>query len=140
MRSAVRLGTLCGLMAMAAVGCETPPADNPKDAADGPVDMAKTQVPPDLSCAAPRVACGNSCTKLSDDRSNCGTCGNACMPGVPCMAGQCVPGCDPGKTKCAGTCVNLMDDNANCGACGKVCDNGKTCSKGMCECTAGQTV
>src|SRR5262245_2425025 len=113
MLGAVRLGTLCGLMAMAAVGCGTPRENAVAGAAD-PDDMAKTQAPPARSCPAPRVPCGNSCTNLADDRSNCGSCGNACMPGVPCMAGMCVPGCDPGKNKCAGMCVNLMEDNANC--------------------------
>ena len=53
------------------------------------------------------------------DPNNCGICGNACAPGVPCLDGKC--GCPPGRTSCDGTCVDLADDDDNCGACGFRC-------------------
>ena len=40
-------------------------------------------------CAAGYVQCGLSCFDLQTDPANCGACGNACPPGVACVAGSC---------------------------------------------------
>ncbi len=74
------------------------------------------------------------------DPKNCGACGNACGPGVPCLDGKC--GCTLPKSLCNGSCVDLSTNAANCGACGNVCDHsglptppphmGYSCSAGEC--------
>lgn len=55
-----------------------------------------------------------------NDTKNCGTCGNACGPGVACIEGKC--GCPAGRVECNGMCVDTRNDDANCGACGNPCD------------------
>ena len=118
----------------------TDPEGGERDAGDGTVgDMALPATPPDFTCAAPRTACGASCVNLADDRQNCGTCGNACPPGVSCLSGACTPTCDPGLTRCSGMCVDTMTDGAHCGACGKACDKGRLCVKGVCDCAPPMT-
>lgn len=58
-------------------------------------------------------------TSIANDPNNCGSCGNKCADGVPCIEGVC--GCEAGRTVCNGRCVDLLGDNGNCGACGTVC-------------------
>jgi hypothetical protein len=67
----------------------------------------------------------NGCeTSLGTD-ANCGSCGDACAPGVPCTGGVCLAGCGPMCGGCNGTC----------GTGGSRCDcaAGCTCSY---ECSA----
>lgn len=59
-------------------------------------------------------------TDVAWDAANCGTCGQACPPGVRCFEGKC--GCSSGKVDCNGTCVDVRQDPENCGACGTVCE------------------
>ena len=65
----------------------------------------------------------DGCETSLETPSNCGACGNACAPGVACIAGKC--GCPAGQTQCTvdGTpqCVDLKSDDGNCGACNKPC-------------------
>jgi len=42
-----------------------------------------------LYCTPACSACNGACTDLQNDAANCGTCGNACAPGVACTAGSC---------------------------------------------------
>src|ERR1041384_2553122 len=77
-------------------------------------------------CAAGQTACAQTtggfiCQNLSNDRSNCGTCGNVCPQGKVCSppsagaAGQCTTECAPGLTNCTGNCLDLQTDDASCG-------------------------
>jgi Ice-binding-like/Stigma-specific protein, Stig1 len=72
--------------------------------------------------------CKGTCSNLSEDVANCGSCGNACAPDQFCAAGACVL-CSP---VCAGACVDLSADDANCGSCGNTCLASATCTSGAC--------
>jgi hypothetical protein len=74
------------------------------------------------------VLCGTSCTDLSGDIRNCGSCGNVCASNQFCGGGVCAP-CFP---VCAGACTDLGADNANCGSCGNACLATETCTSGAC--------
>lgn len=85
------------------------------------------------ACCAPGYGCCtvngvSTCVNISNNASNCGSCGNACPAGYGC----CIVDGD-------WTCVNLTDSNANCGSCGIACSGGTTCQNGTCACPAGQT-
>lgn len=72
-------------------------------------------------CGTMSGCCGGTCTDLSSDRNNCGSCGKVCPPTQVCSGGQC--GCPPGRTKlCNGTCVI-----SSCASSG--CPNGCTCTQ-----------
>lgn len=51
--------------------------------------------------SAPTV-CGETCVDLSTDVTNCGTCGHACGPTSPCVAGVCSPAPETVATAPAG--------------------------------------
>jgi hypothetical protein len=72
--------------------------------------------------------CGASCTNLSGDVANCGSCGHACSSDEFCASGSCTP-CSP---VCAGACVDLTADNANCGSCGHACLASEVCASSAC--------
>jgi Ice-binding-like/Stigma-specific protein, Stig1 len=74
------------------------------------------------------VLCGASCTNLSGDIANCGSCGHACASGEFCASGSCAP-CSP---VCGGACVDLTADNANCGSCGHACLASEVCTSSAC--------
>jgi hypothetical protein len=74
------------------------------------------------------VLCGASCSDLSSDNANCGSCGHACPGSETCTAGACVA-C---ATQCAGACVDLGYDQANCGSCGHACPASALCTAGTC--------
>lgn len=42
------------------------------------------------TCATGDRACNGACTSLASDPANCGACGNQCLSGDSCSAGQCV--------------------------------------------------
>ena len=48
---------------------------------------------PDGTCSAGLTFCGKGafarCLDLQNDPANCGACGNACLPGIACVAGAC---------------------------------------------------
>ncbi len=85
-------------------------------------------------CLGSSTRCGDTCVSLDTDQLNCGTCGNACNPGLACTAGSCVPTatCLGSSTRCGDTCVSLDTDQLNCGACGNACDPGLACTAGSC--------
>jgi hypothetical protein len=82
-------------------------------------------------CIAGFANCNNNLADgcevaIGTDVSNCGACGNVCVPAGPnqqvqCVNGQCQSFCDSGFTNCAGVCRNLLVDPNNCGACGVIC-------------------
>ncbi len=74
--------------------------------------------------------CGTVCVDTVNDRNNCGSCGNVCSDGVPCIAGSCT--CPPGFSACPTGCEDLASDASNCGACGTVCRFGTSCVAGTC--------
>lgn len=93
------------------------------------VDMGSCQCVDD-PCPQGGTVCGAFCIDTVNDRENCGSCGNVCATGVPCIAGSCI--CPPGYNICFDGCKDLSNDGANCGACGTLCGAGKTCQSGNC--------
>jgi predicted small lipoprotein YifL len=63
---------------------------------DGATD-AMADAPPDVHCTAPSVDCGGTCVNLQTSEQHCGRCGNACVTGATCLAGECSldPTCPP---------------------------------------------
>jgi hypothetical protein len=74
------------------------------------------------------VLCGTTCTSLSGDTNNCGSCGNVCASDQFCAGGACLP-CSP---VCGGVCVDLGADDNNCGSCGNACAPSASCDSGVC--------
>jgi uncharacterized protein YjdB len=95
-------------------------------------------------CPSGGTFCGDTCTSVQTDGSNCGACGIVCPAGDVCTAGSCVlapPKCAPPQAYCGAgtTCTNLGSDPNNCGICGQACVPGDTCQSGMCIPPGGQT-
>jgi hypothetical protein len=101
---------------------------------------------------------GETCTDVSADNLNCGTCGNDCDSGTACSNGYCCPAlqynagtaqaplcCDSNEIACnvSGTltCINPATSTTNCGGCagvgGIACGTGQFCNAGQCsnQCT-----
>jgi len=91
----------------------------------------------ECQCSPGLNLCGNICSNLQAESTNCGACGHACTSGQTCTNGQCT--CDTGQSVCNGSCVNTLADVNNCGACGTVCQGGLSCIKGSCQCQEGGT-
>jgi hypothetical protein len=85
-----------------------------------------------ICCPPGQCGCNGLCIDLSNDPSNCGSCGNSCATGAGCIDGQCL--CPSGQIDCWGTCVDLSNDPSNCGSCGNSCPTGGVCSNGQCIC------
>jgi hypothetical protein len=112
-----------GGVADASAGADASPE---VDASPGADASAGTEAGGGLCCGG--VLCGTSCTNLSGDVANCGSCGHACASDEFCAGGSCTP-CSP---VCGGACVDLTADNANCGSCGNVCLANQVCTSGAC--------
>ncbi|TKD06489.1 MXAN_6577-like cysteine-rich protein [Polyangium fumosum] len=83
-------------------------------------------------CGPGTTLCGEACTVLAFDPTNCGACGKACAAGELCSQGQCGITCLGGTTQCNDLCADLANDPNNCGACGTACAEGQICSAGQC--------
>jgi hypothetical protein len=62
-------------------------------------------------CSPGQKECGGVCKDVTNDRDNCGSCGNVCSTGVPCIAGTCT--CPPTMKYCAAQ-TKCIDQNATC--------------------------
>ena len=92
-------------------------------------------------CSYPSEVCNGTCTDVTSDSNNCGSCGVACGPGNMCSMSTCVLGCTAPLVSCKGVCVDTGGDPANCGGCGVSCASSQTCNGGKCAspCPTGQT-
>ncbi|MDF2695579.1 MAG: Tryptophan synthase alpha chain [Labilithrix sp.] len=63
----------------------------------------------------------NGCEVDLATAENCGACGAACAPGVPCVQGQC--GCAVPEVLCNGSCADLQRSYEHCGACDSPCND-----------------
>jgi hypothetical protein len=81
-------------------------------------------------CAASQDFCGDTCTDLSYDRLNCGTCGNVCPGSASCSSGTC-GGSTSGSSGSSGgtTCITCRQnaESASCSAQYSTCDANTDC-------------
>jgi hypothetical protein len=87
--------------------------------------------------------CGNTCTNLQSDPSNCKTCSNVCSYAhatAVCNQGTCAQGtCSAGYMHCSANpnsgCETYVmgNDASNCGGCGVTCKVGQICASGSCQ-------
>jgi Dockerin type I domain len=96
----------------------------------------------------PSAASTGTCTYLSQDLQNCGSCGHPCTQGAngeaTCTSGVCGIVCNTGYGNCDaalenGCETNLMTSEASCGACGSPCTGGQ-CVSGKCVVPVMKTV
>ena len=89
----------------------------------------------DSGCTSPSAVCTlgsqTTCTDLSTDSQNCGSCNTVCPTGTTCAASQCACS-DATKTYCGSACVDLQKDPNHCGACSNQCANAH-CTAGVCD-------
>ena len=98
-----------------------------------------------VRCGEGGKICGSACIDPSTDKSNCGQCGNVCIPEEKCIDGGCrnltsdnqycgqsAQACPVLWECCDGICKNRELDEENCGGCGTSCDRGETCCDGNC--------
>ncbi len=77
------------------------------------------------------------CANLTQDTSNCGSCGTICPTGESCASSLCsCPGATPELCGTAPNtfCTNTQTDPADCGGCGTACAVGQSCASGACSC------
>ncbi|MDQ3031805.1 MAG: hypothetical protein M3Y87_05260 [Myxococcota bacterium] len=114
-------------------GCTTRDS-NPVDGGpgiDAPI-IIEVDASPDArpACEAGEIDCSGTCTRVSGDSLNCGSCGNVCPSGVTCAVGRC--DCEAPMLACNGVCLDPSEDPLHCGACDNVCKDGDMCRAGEC--------
>lgn len=131
------LAVLTALLAAAGCGDDMRVADVDLGPPD-PVDMATPDMEESM-CEPGFVDCGDGCSRLAGDTSNCGSCGNTCPTGFSCAVGRC--DCEEPMKGCDGYCIDPQTDPSNCGDCGTVCGDGDVCIDGECviECDPSQS-
>jgi hypothetical protein len=103
---------------------------------DSKQDLGRTG---DGGCVLELTECSGACVNLTDDPSNCGSCGHSCNGGV-CAFSQCMMLCPQGTTDCNGACANLGVDPLHCGSCGNACGVDQHCGNTSCfSCGPGTT-
>lgn len=119
------------LLSLAAFGC-----DGKGAMTDGGADAGRSD------CPTNTVPCEGACVATSEDRNNCGSCGNVCQTGLACLDGACRPVCPPSQRVCDGRCADVSTDRAHCGECGAPCESGEFCVGGNCmlACRPGRTI
>ncbi|MEW5853101.1 MAG: hypothetical protein AB2A00_30235 [Myxococcota bacterium] len=82
----------------------------------------------DAGCAPPLTWCQGTCVDTNTSTAFCGSCATSCGDdhATPdCVAGACVPQCQPGWGSCDtdgnNGCETPLDTTSNCRACGVVC-------------------
>ncbi len=65
----------------------------------------------DSLCPPGQKECNGICKDVTNDKNNCGSCGNICQTGVPCIAGTCT--CPATMKYCASKQM-CIDENATC--------------------------
>lgn len=93
------------------------------------------------------LCCGGGC--VSQDESNCGSCGTSCGGNQTCCNGSCIntatdksncggcnSACNANELCCNGSCIG--QSASNCRSCGNVCGPGQECAKN-CYCLVGTT-
>ncbi len=65
----------------------------------------------------------HTCVDGQTDPNHCGSCGNACAEGEPCVDGQCKATCPSGETPCGDVCC-AKHEACRDGACVAVCPSG----------------
>lgn len=106
---------------------ESGATDRPDVRDDAVTDVPSVMDVPNVNadtgvCAMGTMACGTAgCVDPQTDINHCGTCGNACPPGLVCSAGACVVVCRAPLERCSGACIDTMNNPAHCGACGNQC-------------------
>ena len=103
---------------------------------------ARTDLTPNVQCAAGEVLCGDACATVTHDHAHCGACGVACAPAQVCWQGACASDCGGGQTRCGDACFDTQTDSTQCGACGASCGKGLACVHGRCSttCEPGQAL
>lgn len=97
--------------------------------------------PQGVVCKEPTVRCGNGCVDPTNDRRNCGACGQSCQVGEVCSDSKCE--CSEGRASCDGRCVALNSDPDFCGNCETRCQGDEFChaadagSGGVASCQGG---
>ncbi|AKV01107.1 Tryptophan synthase alpha chain [Labilithrix luteola] len=110
------------------------------------------------TCASTETSTYKCGTDLSNDKANCGTCGNACLDYVPinmtgsCVSGTCQLQCYKHYSQATksfqdwsdcngriedGCEADRFNDLKNCGQCGNECAPGNPCIGGKCGCPQG---
>jgi len=63
-------------------------------------------------CEAGQTRCGEICTDLQTDETNCGACGTTCAADEACVGGKCTPPapvlCPEGQVRCDGICKEAL--------------------------------
>ena len=83
--------------------------------------------PPNNTCPCPsgQTCCSGTCTDLSSDNNNCGSCGNKCDACSTCQSGTCVSSCASGQVCLNGSCCAICGGATCCGptctCCGPNC-------------------
>lgn len=99
----------------------TSPGSGSVDDSTGNVSGQSTSNEPDepVVCDAPEVACGNLCTNLDSDPTNCGLCGRTCIIAnaeAGCAAGECtLLACDEGFSDCDTLLATGCEAPVECG-------------------------
>lgn len=92
-----------------------------------------TCVGPGCDCLCGQTDCNGTCTCVTIDNTNCGTCGNVCATGTTCSGGAClVVHCAEGLIWCDGACRDPQSDPNHCGGCGVVCPGDMICTADGC--------
>jgi cysteine-rich repeat protein len=94
--------------------------------------LAACTVKDSVTCGTDTAQCDGACVAIKEDPANCGACGNVCATGQSCVAGACVPDCNPGQAVCDGACTDTLTSAMHCGGCDQPCASDEVCDLGSC--------
>jgi hypothetical protein len=139
----------CNLDGGCPAGRSCPASPNPYSHKSECVLTSCTPADEGLPCVQ-GFCCGASCSDLTTDSQNCGSCGHRCGPGEFCSYSTCGPGHCAGQADkfffsiygsctlpdgdagscCSGLCVSTANDALNCSGCGIICPLSASCQQG----------